>query len=1131
MSEIKYEPQLEHFDSLIEAKSVSRVLVVGDAELSIPDSIEARQIPTLPIIWQGLFTFRKAGVSVMVFHAQGQTVGVAAALPETRLEDNHPLMAARAIYDNYWRLAEPFGRTARFNRGDYVHLVGSDSAGVVVGLRQSAEGVVYSVRIGERIETVRESGLGFAAIDDSSPEGWIRLGAVGAKKFSLTLSYSKLSNPLTDTIYAYLSSKTVFRSYQFRPVLRMLNTSVPRLLIADEVGLGKTIEAGLIWTELEQRAGLERVLIVCPASLVYKWRDEMKLRFDRELTILDKSAVRDLAHRFRAGEPPAQFAGVASLQMLRSADLMAEMADAHPDFDLVVVDEAHHLRNRPTLSFGLGSLLSDWTDALIFLSATPLNLGNSDLFNLLHLLLEDEFEDREIFEDQLAPNRYINEAAASLLRNSERPARVLEKLRGLESLPMGAPVSRRPEYEDLVRILDVERRLSPGELADCRRYLAELNTLSRVVTRTRKAEVPDARAVRVPGAIDVEWTSEERRFYDAVLGWARAKALRSGGVVGFATIMPLRQVASCIPAARSLLLEREPTLLEDMMEFEDDIAGEGDDSPIVETGDEPSDWSELAAAVKAVGTRDTKFDRFQEELARVHVGGMKQVMVFSFFRRTLAYLEDRLSRDYRVGVMHGGVKVADRQKVMVDFRAGKIDVLLLSEVGSEGLDFEFCNVIVNYDLPWNPMKVEQRIGRLDRFGQEHEKIFIFNFHVPGTVETDIFERLYKRINVFEESIGELEPILRDNLNRLQRSALDPRLSEEEREEELERVAVALAARDRQLDDLEQARIYLSGMDGLLIEGLEEDTRGKGRFVGAPEIRTIVRALIDDGTRAKLRAAQTNKHRAILIGDDELAQRVQRYAGNATGSRYRVQELARMLRDQIEIEVTFDNEDASKTGTEFISLRHPLVRTAIGHLADSPNELPRFGALTIEGDKAPRAVVFYLLRATGLQPTLEIRAVGIGLDDGVVDEDVGTEVMAALAAGRLEDAEPPTDTLPIARAVELADDHMLKVQAMLQTDRQRSNTALVDARLAAVEASFEGKIRRDEDLLAQIENDGRDERILRLYRGKISNLRARAAEKHADLIARRDLAITFWPIALALVQSRAPSTSQPRSPHQ
>ena len=180
---------------------------------------------------------------------------------------------------------------------------------------------------------------------------------------------------------------------------------------------------------------------------------------------------------------------------------------------------------------------------------------------------------------------------------------------------------------------------------------------------------------------------------------------------------------------------------------------------------------------------------------------------------------------------------------MRDFRAGRFEVLLLSQVGAEGLDFEFCNVLVNYDMPWNPMEVEQRIGRLDRFGQTHEKIFIYNMRVPGTIETDIFQRLYDRIDLFHASIGELEPILREEIGDVTRALLDPRLSAADRDEQIERMAVATEQRAQDLARLEQSRGVLAGIDTLLVDGLTEHGVGHGRYVGPTEIGTIVGELL------------------------------------------------------------------------------------------------------------------------------------------------------------------------------------------------------------------------------------------------------------------------------------------------
>ena len=272
--------------------------------------------------------------------------------------------------------------------------------------------------------------------------------------------------------------------------------------------------------------------------------------------------------------------------------------------------------------------------------------------------------------------------------------------------------------------------------------------------------------------------------------------------------MPLRQAASSLPAMKMLLDESYGIGVDD-----DDL----DDDP----------WSDLdrhrhvlrrrRLVSRSVGDDGAQSRRDRPSARPIpsttsspHIFASsarpdsEQVMVFSFFRRTLSYLRRRLAETYSVRVMDGSVPPPMRAQIMEDYRNGDFDILLLSEVGSEGLDFEFVGALVNYDLPWNPMRVEQRIGRLDRFGQTHERIHIANFHVPGTIETDIFERLYSRIRVFEESIGELEPILRNQMSDITRLVLDPRRSDAERQREIDRIALAVENKRSDLEDLARA---------------------------------------------------------------------------------------------------------------------------------------------------------------------------------------------------------------------------------------------------------------------------------------------------------------------------------------
>ena len=217
-------------------------------------------------------------------------------------------------------------------------------------------------------------------------------------------------------MFSFRATRTTFRPYQFKPVIKLLQTGKARLLIADEVGLGKTIEAGLIWTELEARREADRVLVVCPAGLVGKWIEEMQDRFEFELIELDINGLRNFLTRHRQNQLPGRRAYVCSLERLRTWGGLDEMDEFPPEFDLIIVDEAHSMRNQDTKSYALGTRLADWADSLVFLTATPINLRQEDLLNLLELLAPEDFGDIRDLELRLKPDRIINTVAARLVQ-------------------------------------------------------------------------------------------------------------------------------------------------------------------------------------------------------------------------------------------------------------------------------------------------------------------------------------------------------------------------------------------------------------------------------------------------------------------------------------------------------------------------------------------------------------------------------------------------------------------------------------------------------------------------------------------------------------------------------------------
>ena len=205
----------------------------------------------------------------------------------------------------------------------------------------------------------------------------------------------------------------------------------------------------------------------------------------------------------------------------------------------------------------------------------------------------------------------------------------------------------------------------------------------------------------------------------------------------------------------------------------------------------------------------------------------EKFVVFAYFRGTLQYLKHRLAQDNIQSVLIMGGMGDEKKEILQSFsRPDGPSVLLSSEVGSEGIDLQFCRFLVNYDLPWNPMKVEQRIGRLDRLGQQAERIVIVNLVVNDTVEDRILYRLYERISLFETTIGNLEEILGEMTSHLILELLQPSLNEEDREKKAEEVALAILNRKQQQDDMEQKAINLIGFTDYILEHIS-DSRDKG----------------------------------------------------------------------------------------------------------------------------------------------------------------------------------------------------------------------------------------------------------------------------------------------------------------
>lgn len=1054
-------PELPKESSHTEVRSI-----VDDAALELPD---------------GLFVIKTAGQTWALISSGG--------LPEleengsadsTRLlpgQQSH-LTKCKAVFDRTWLTARRRVESISFVQGDWVEVVGSGTFGQVVHVNRTLVHDWVNVRMNNTIKSIDAEELRKLAGDPQNPEVWIAQKPADQHGLTNVLTWAKLKNALSDTLYSFAATKTVFRPYQFIPAMKMLQSESGRLLVADEVGLGKTIEAGLIWAELEQRQEMNRVLIVAPASLMHKWRMEMRRRFMREVDIWKKKDLKNFVDSF-AESRTTKCAAVMSSESLRGArDLQTKLHELDIEFDLIIVDEAHQARNRGTKAFTLAQNLGVLADKLLFLSATPLSLGNIDFFNLMHLLEPDMYSDEIIFSKQIEPNKFLNEISRFSAAGDFQAA--IESAQEIQKLEYGAGVVERPSWKTLLSLLHRGVTLNsrgekvPASLrADIKDLCMRLNTLGSSFTRTRKRDIPNDSAIRSVTEIPVEWTPEERAFYIAVEEHYREQARLSNRPAAFTLQMPLRQTCSSIPVMQSQLRNRGLGHLADIAEQRQETFAESQDFDDVSFGDDENSEAGLDEIVdETLGKlaeqriyRDTKLEALREHLKKLPEIEASQALIFTYSRGTVNYLAEALSKEYRVGFLHGGVKPDDREKVIDDFRNGRYDILVANQVGSEGLDFQFCKVLVNYDMPWNPMQVEQRIGRIDRFGQDAEVIYIWNMSIPDTIETEIYLRLYNRINLFKDYVGDLEPILQEVFEEVTRELVAPRLSPEALAIKAEEKSVQIETQKRIIEELQQ-KADLQLLDYVDISDFKK-TPPNGRFIGEGELQSLALNVIRR-YGAELVDEPNNKGIFQLKGSVDLGRALGRLASPEMGTIHNIH-FAGKVRSQAALRVTFNSANLAGQAEDIdiVSSRHPLIRLAISEETEATLLPKRFGrcAFNSESDKGTYILNVSYAESSGVAPRKELWVTSLDPRTGQRNLAVESLFMEKVAQGELSGSE-----------IEIPNQfgyHLQTLQGLTaarqsseDTLRKQENSALVGTRKKSALQLIERKINRFSTALAQ-----------------------------------------------------------------
>jgi len=692
-----------------------------------------------------------------------------------------------------------------FNIGQLVRLKSNPQIkGAIIGLVNLNNQTKYDVFVNGSTQNYFESQLILASENKSKTR-------LNVSSLHNVITATQITKPSLFNLYSLNTSRIDFIPYQFRPVLKFIRSDRPRILIADSVGVGKTIEAGLILRELQARRNVKSILIICPRPLVAerKWESEMK-RFDEKFVHLNGESLRYCINEMDLdGEWPANYSRVIMPYSLCDETLLRGtekgerkkrkigLLDLNPPprFDLVIVDEAHHIRNPNTIRHEVVSFFCNNAEAVVFLTATPIQIGNQDLFVLLKLLRPDLIIDQESFKHLTEPNPYINHAVKiARIAEADWKTNTLLAIEQAANTNWGKAVLRNCiEYKEVIATLN-QTVVSEHQRIELIKKTENLHTLSSIINRTRRRDIGNF-TIRKPETVYVPFSPTQRALHDKVVAIQEEifHSIHASNNVKFMLTTIRRQTASCIfglqPFLRAILNKH----LDELELLEDDIENEevfNIDTSGIKTRIEKI----IKEAEQLDETIDPKFEALLNIILQKQKMTNNRVMVFSTFRHTLQYLyKILLLQKVRVGLIHGDINDEERRALRNRFALepsdkNSVDVLLFSEVGCEGLDYQFCDCMVNYDLPWNPMKIEQRIGRIDRNGQKSESVLIYNLITPDTVDADIYERCLLRIGVFTNSIGDCEEILGEITNEIQSINNNYLLNEKERKQKLQQVA-------------------------------------------------------------------------------------------------------------------------------------------------------------------------------------------------------------------------------------------------------------------------------------------------------------------------------------------------------
>jgi superfamily II DNA or RNA helicase len=877
---------------------------------------------------------------------------------------------------------------------------------------QIISGPLFNERM--RVETVRANG----------PDAWsVGLVGIQSERFrSVTLTAGDLSTlTIHDTIPTFQGDGRLLRlglqayclgiAYEFDPYFGLsisrvdplphqleavydylLKLARVRFLLADDAGAGKTIMAGLLIRELRMRGLAERIMIVCPANLTFQWQRELKEKFDEKFVVIKGAALRE---QFGVNQWMEQRRVLTSLDLAKRTDILPGLQQVH--WDLIIVDEAHRMSWSPpskkTARYALGELLRDTSDHMLLLTATP-HKGDPENFTLfLQLLDEDAYADVKSIREAMAQRR----APFYLRRTKEAMVHFPE---------------RQPDGQWTARKIFTKR-------------------------------IPHTVAFEIDG-VEFDLYAEVTRFVKRQC--ARAVALGEDArarAVGFLMALYQRRLASSTYAVRHSLENRSRRLAEGLKRAQELARSTPPDIPEPDELEEmdETEREHLEKVLEAI-TIATNAEQIREEIQELHALAEKarvveeagveaklsrlkgllhdrgffekpdqRLLLFTEFRDTLDYLVARFKEwGFHVGCIHGGMKPGSRDDpgtrlfAEQQFKDGAIQVLVATEAAGEGINLQCCHILFNYDIPWNPNRLEQRMGRIHRYGQHHDCL-IFNFVATNTIEGHVLRRLLEKLQEIRDAldddtvfnvVGEVLPAAQ--IERVLRDYYTGKLGEADLEERLL----------EQVDERRFRNICQNALEGLASKTLNLEMLIERR-AKAQERRVVPETIARFITEAAEWVPLALKLVPSLPHTFEPARTppaLQQYEGE---SDWRLPALASKYP-----RCSTDRETAEKHSLEWVTPGHPLFEALRRHTLSRAQQPFAQGACfySLQND-SPARLDFYRARVVdGLGQVVHERLFAVEVGDDarprLFDPGVLGNLLPAVQAGT---PAPPPGELP------------------------------------------------------------------------------------------------------------------------